>query len=211
MRETDVRIFIIDNDHSVCKSLARLLHTSGYVVETFTAGHDFLAREYYQGIGCIILDIRMPGIDGMELQAMLKKEGNKLPIVFLTGHGDIPLSVRAMQGGAVDFLTKPVDADVLLTAVDQAVADYKLFIQDVARLEPARVHLKQLTRREYEVMCLVLSGARNRNISAYLGIAEKTVKAHRAKIMEKMEVSSPVELGRLCTLLEIEPTEIPKY
>ena len=210
MSESDVRIFIIDNDHSVCKSLARLLHTSGYAVETFTAGHDFLAREHYKGIGCIILDIRMPGIDGIELQAMLKKEGNKLPIVFLTGHGDIPLSVRAMQRGAVDFLTKPVDADVLLSAVNEAVSDYKLIIQDEARLEAARVHLKQLTRREYEVMCLVLSGARNRNISAYLGIAEKTVKAHRAKIMEKMEVSSPVELGRLCTLLEIEPIEIPK-
>jgi two-component system response regulator FixJ len=208
MTDTSSRVFIIDDDSSVRKSLARLLGSAGYKTELFANAEDYLARDGFDGIACIILDMRMPGRSGLELQDRLKEQGSDLPILFLTGHGDIPMSVKAIKGGAINFLTKPVDEDLLLSAVGQALTLHKKHRGDGDLTQQARTHLSMLTSREYEVMCYVLSGLRNRQIAAHLGIAEKTVKAHRAKIMTKMKVSSAVDLGRVCALLDITPMTI---
>ena len=208
MSDTPARVFIIDDDSSLRTSLARLLGSAGFETEVFASAEDYLARERYCGIACIILDVRMPGRSGLQLQESLSELGSDLPILFLTGHGDIPLSVRAIRGGAVNFLTKPVDEAVLLPAVRQALALHKKGRGEGQSIQRARAHLSALTSREYEVMCYILSGVRNRQIATHLGITEKTVKAHRAKIMTKMAVSSAVELGRVCTLLGITPKAI---
>ena len=208
MTETSSRVFIIDDDSSVRKSLARLLGSAGYKTELFASAEDYLARDGFDGIACIILDMRMPGHSGLELQDRLKEQGSDLPVLFLTGHGDIPMSVKAIKGGAMNFLTKPVDEDVLLSAVGQALTLHKNHREDGVSTQQACTYLSMLTSREYEVMCYVLSGLRNRQIAAHLGIAEKTVKAHRAKIMTKMKVSSAVDLGRVCALLDITPKTI---
>lgn len=208
MSDTPARIFIIDDDRSLRTSLARLLGSAGFETEVFASAEDYLARERYQGIACIILDVRMPGRSGLQLQESLSELGSDLPILFLTGHGDIPLSVRAIRGGAVNFLTKPVDEAVLLSAVRQALALHKKDRGDGESIQKARAHLSTLTSREHEVMCYILSGVRNRQIATHLGITEKTVKAHRAKIMTKMAVASAVELGRVCAVLGITPKAI---
>ena len=208
MTDTSSRVFIIDDDSSVRKSLARLLGSAGFETETFACAQDFLVRDDFDGFACIILDVRMPGYSGLELQDRLHELGNDLPVLFLTGHGDIPMSVKAVKGGAINFLTKPVDEDVLLSAVGQALALHKKRREEVDSTQKAHVHLATLTSREYEVMRYVLSGMRNRQIADHLGITEKTIKAHRAKIMYKMTVSSAVELGRVCALLDITPKAI---
>ena len=205
MTDTGSRVFIIDDDCSVRKSLARLLGAVGFETEVFACAEDYLARDRFEGVACIILDVRMPGNSGLELQDHLHELGSELPIVFLTGHGDIPMSVKAIKGGAINFLTKPVNEDVLLSAVSQALTLYKKNREDCDSIEKAQASLSMLTSREYEVMRYILSGARNRQIATHLGITEKTVKAHRAKIMTKMAVSSAVELGRVCALLDITP------
>ena len=202
------RVFIIDDDSSVRKSLARLLGAAGYETEAFSSAEDYLARDTFDGIACLILDVRMPGSSGLELQDRLNELGGEPPIVFLTGHGDIPMSVNAIKGGAINFLTKPVNEDVLLSAVRQALTLNKKKRENRYSMQKHRAYLSTLTRREYEVMCYILSGARNRQIANHLGITEKTVKAHRAKIMAKMAVSSAVELGSVCTLLGITPKAI---
>jgi FixJ family two-component response regulator len=208
MPDKSTRIFIIDDDHSVRTSLARLLGAAGYATEVFACAEDYLARERFDGVACLILDVRMPGSSGLELQDTLNELGSDLPILFLTGHGDIPMSVKAIKGGAVNFLTKPVREEVLLSAVKQALSQHRLNRERHDSIENVRASMATLTSREQEVMRFILSGARNRQIATHLGITEKTVKAHRAKIMGKMGVSSAVELGRVCTLLEITPNTI---
>jgi len=208
MSDTPSRVFIIDDDSSVRTSLARLLDAAGYATEVFACAEDYLARERFDGIACIILDVRMPGSSGLELQDTLKGLESDLPILFLTGHGDIPMSVKAIKGGAVNFLTKPMDETVLLAAVRQALLVHKKKLQDNELTRKARTCLATLTSRELEVMRYILSGVRNRQVATHLDITEKTVKAHRAKIMVKMGVSSAVELGRVCAQLEIMPKTI---
>ena len=208
MTDTGSRVFIIDDDRSVRKSLSRLLGSAGYETEAFSSAEDYLARDTFDGFACLILDVRMPGSSGLELQDRLNELGSELPIVFLTGHGDIPMSVKAIKGGAINFLTKPVNEDVLLSAVRQALDLHKKNRGEGESIQKARACLSTLTSREYEVMRYILSGARNRQIATHLGITEKTVKAHRAKIMTKMAASSAVELGRVCTLLGITPKAI---
>lgn len=208
MPDKSTRIFIIDDDRSVRTSLARLLGAAGFATEVFACAEDYLARERFDGVACLILDVRMPGSSGLELQDTLNELDSDLPILFLTGHGDIPMSVKAIRSGAVNFLTKPVSEAVLLSAVGQALAKYKKDI-NIKNLENnARASLALLTRREQEIMRYILSGARNRQIATHLGITEKTVKAHRAKIMTKMGVSSAVELGRVSAQLAIKPKVI---
>ena len=208
MSDQSTRIFIIDDDSSVRTSLARLLGTVGFVTEVFASAEEYLARERFDGIACLILDVRMPGSSGLELQHKLNELGSDLPVLFLTGHGNIPMSVKAIRGGAVNFLTKPVREAVLLSAVKQALSQHRLNREHHDSIEKFRVSMATLTNREQEVMRYILSGARNLQIALHLGITEKTVKAHRAKIMGKMGVSSAVELGRVCTLLEITPNTI---
>lgn len=197
----EARVFVVDDDISVRSALNRLLKSAGFEVETFPSADAYLAREAVDGPGCLVLDIRMKGVSGMELQDALAARPNPLPIIFLTGHGDIQTSVRAMKNGALDFLTKPVDESRLLPAVEAAVEQSKLQVS-------VRRRVAALTDRECEVMQCVLTGALNKQIADHLGISEKTVKVHRGRVMFKMQVSSVAELIRACDLACIAPARM---
>ena len=190
-------VFLVDDDASVRKSLARLVKTAGYEAELFASVRDFLARAPYDGPCCLVLDVRMPGLTGLDLQEALRVAGQRLSIVFITGHRDVPVSVKAMKAGAVDFLTKPVDAGTLLEAIRQAVARTLTDRRRQARVTEIRGRIATLTPREAAVFALVVTGMLNKQIGAELGIAEKTVKVHRARVMEKMQAGSLAELVRL--------------
>ncbi len=190
-------VFVIDDDASVRRSLRRLLRLSGYAVEDFGSAAEFLRREKPAGAGCVILDVRMPHMSGPQLFDEFARSGYKLPVIFLTAHGDVPTSVHAMKDGAVDFLLKPVDAETLLQAVRDAVA--RQSASRAAEKAGAAIEalLERLSRREREVMERVVRGEPNKRIAAELGISEKTVKVHRHRVMEKMEAGSLAELVRL--------------
>ena len=190
-------VFVVDDDASVRKSLTRLLGSAGYVVEAFGSAREFLARAPHPGPCCLVLDVRMPGLTGLELQERLVAEGRRMSIVFLTGHVDVPKSVKAMKGGAVDLLTKPVDGKDLLAAVQRCVAKSAQDLSIAARVTEVQQRVKMLTSREMEVFALVVTGMLNKQIAAALGIGEKTVKVHRARVMEKMRAGSVAELVRL--------------
>jgi FixJ family two-component response regulator len=190
-------VFVVDDDPSVRKSLTRLLAAAGYTVEAFASAREFLAREPHGGPCCLVLDVRMPGLSGIGLQETLAAGGRRMSIVFVTGHGDISMSVRAMKRGAVDFLTKPFDARDLLAAIERAMAKAVHELEDEARATEVQTRVKMLTPREAEVFALVVTGMLNKQIASALGIAEKTVKVHRARVMEKMRAGSVAELVRL--------------
>jgi len=190
-------VFVVDDDASVRKSLARLLKAAGYEAETFASVRDFLARRPHDGPCCLVLDVRMPGLTGLDLQEALRAAGQRLSIVFITGYRDVPVSVKAMKGGAVDFLTKPVDEETLLGAIQQAVARTLADRRQQARVTEIRNRIATLTPREAAVFALVVTGMLNKQIGSELGIAEKTVKVHRARVMEKMRAGSLAELVRL--------------
>ncbi len=208
MGKPQSKVFVIDDDASVRRSLDRLLRSAGYQVEAFASAAGFRERDQPVGAACIVLDVYMPDQSGMELQAELSGAGYDIPIVFLTGHGDVPLAVKALKSGAVDFLTKPVDEAVLLESVDKALARHKAFLETQRGAEHIRRRLGTLTPREHEVMRCVLSGARNKQIAAHLGIAEKTVKIHRGRVMEKMGAASVADLIHQCNLVDIEPAKL---
>lgn len=190
-------VFVVDDDASVRKSLARLVKAAGYEAETFASVRDFLARRPFDGPCCLVLDVRMPGLTGLDLQEALRAAGQRLSIVFITGYRDVPVSVKAMKGGAVDFLTKPVDEGTLLGAIQQAVARTLADRRQQARVAEIRNRITTLTPREAAVFALVVTGMLNKQIGSELGIAEKTVKVHRARVMEKMRAGSLAELVRL--------------
>ena len=190
-------VFVVDDDASVRKSLARLLKAAGYEAETFASVRDFLARRPHDGPCCLVLDVRMPGLTGLDLQEALRAAGQRLSIVFITGYRDVPVSVKAMKGGAVDFLTKPVDEETLLGAIQQAVARTLADRRQQARVTEIRNRIATLTPREAAVFALVVTGMLNKQIGSELGIGEKTVKVHRARVMEKMRAGSLAELVRL--------------
>lgn len=190
-------VFVVDDDASVRKSLGRLIKTAGYEAEAFASVGEFLARRPYDGPCCLLLDVRMPGLTGLDLQEALRAAGQRLSIVFITGYRDVPVSVKAMKGGAVDFLTKPVDEAVLLAAIRQAVARTESDRRQLARLMEVQSRIKTLTPREAGVFALVVTGMLNKQIGSELGIGEKTVKVHRARVMEKMRAGSLAELVRL--------------
>jgi FixJ family two-component response regulator len=190
-------VFVVDDDASVRKSLTRVVTSAGYAVEAFASARDFLAREPFVGPCCVVLDVRMPGLTGLDLQEALAGAGHRMPIVFITGHGDISMSVKAMKGGAVDFLTKPFDVENLLDAIQRAVTKDVKDLGEEGRTAEVLERVKQLTPRETEVFALVVTGMLNKQIAGELGIAEKTVKVHRARVMEKMRAGSVAELVRL--------------
>jgi FixJ family two-component response regulator len=190
-------VFVVDDDASVRKSLGRLIKTAGFEVEAFASVGEFLARRPYDGPCCLVLDVRMPGLTGLDLQEALRAAGQRLSIVFVTGYRDVPASVKAMKGGAVDFLTKPVDEKVLLEAIRQAVARTQADRRHLARVAEVQSRIKTLTPREAGVFALVVTGMLNKQIGSELGIGEKTVKVHRARVMEKMRAGSLAELVRL--------------
>ena len=196
-------VFLVDDDASVRTSLTRLLDSAGYPVEAFASAREFLAREPYSGPCCLVLDVRMPGLTGIDLQEALAAAGRRMAIVFVTGHVDVPMSVKAMKGGAVDLLTKPVDDKDLLAAIQRAVAKD---VQDrvaEARVAEIQGRVKMLTPRETEVFALVVTGMLNKQIASQLGVGEKTVKVHRARVMEKMRARSVAELVRLADRLGV--------
>lgn len=190
-------IFVVDDDEAVRVSLSRLLRSAGWKVEAYGSAGAFLERPAFAGIGCVLLDVQMPGLTGPQLQEAMAERGLTLPVVFLTGHGDVPTGIRAMKRGAVDFLLKPLDDQELLAAIEQAVQRH---VQAQARQreqDEIGTRLGRLSAREREVMELVIRGSLNKQIAAELGIAEKTVKVHRARVMDKMEVRSVAELVHL--------------
>jgi FixJ family two-component response regulator len=188
---------IVDDDASVRKGLARLVTTAGYRVEVFASAREFLERPRPEDLSCLVLDVRMPGLTGLELQEALAVAGDRMSIVFVSGHGDVVGSVKAMKGGAVDFLTKPVDARELLGAIERGVARALTVQREQAGATDVQGRLKSLTAREVQVFALVVTGMLNKQIAAELGIVEKTVKVHRARVMEKMRAGSLAELVRL--------------
>jgi FixJ family two-component response regulator len=198
-------IHVVDDDPSFRRAVTRLLRAAKYEVRAYASAPEFLDSEPGGEPGCILLDLRMPGASGLDLQQSLERMEKRLPIIFLTGHGDIPASVRAMKAGAVDFLTKPVRREALLLAVQNALAvDAK---GRAARAVLLELHnrYETLTPREREVLAHVLGGKLNKQIASDLGTAERTIKAHRASIMEKLGVQSVAELVRLAQELGIEP------
>jgi FixJ family two-component response regulator len=192
-------VFLIDDDASVRKALTRLIKSAGHDVQAFASAHDFLDNSHVEdrGLACIVLDVSMPGLSGMDLQHELQDRNSLLPIIFITGHGDIPMSVKAMKEGAVDFLPKPVKEKELLRAIDQALARADQKHAERMEIEDIQRRIERLTQREREVMTLVVRGFLNKQIAAELGTVEKTVKVHRAHVMEKMEVDSLAELVRV--------------
>jgi FixJ family two-component response regulator len=198
-------VYIVDDDASVCRSLVRLLRSEGIQSEPFNSASEFLDREEPEGVGCLLLDVNMPEISGIALQRMLLKEERGLPIVFLTGHGDVSTGVKAMKRGAFDFLTKPVDEAELIQVVRKAFEHHRQSLESARTLESITGRLEKLTAREHEVMLQLITGAPNKTVADHLGIAVKTVKVHRAQVMSKMEVRSAAELVHLCHLVGIDP------
>ena len=190
-------VFVVDDDPSVRKSLKRLIESAGYTVEVFASARDFLEAAPAPGPCCLVLDVRMPGITGLDLQKMLARAVHRIPVVFITGHGDVPMSVGAMKAGAIDFLTKPFAAKDLLDAIRRAVAKDTRDLGHEARTRSIHARVKTLTPRERQVFALVVTGMLNKQIAAQLGVVEKTVKVHRARVMDKMGAGSVAELVRL--------------
>ena len=190
-------VFVVDDDAAVLKSLSRLLRSARLAAATFSSPREFLDRHDPNAPGCLVLDVAMPGLNGLELQQTLITRGHELPIIFLTGHGDIPMTVKAIKHGAVDFLTKPVDHGDLLKAVRAAIQKDRLQRQARAEVAEIRQRLTALTPRERQVLEHVIAGRLNKQIAADLGTVEKTIKVHRARVMEKMKVHSVAELVRL--------------
>jgi FixJ family two-component response regulator len=190
-------VFVVDDNPSVRTSLGRLLASAGYTVEAFGSAREFLARERPEGPCCLVLDVRMPGLTGLELQEALAAAGRRMSIVFVTGHADVPMSVKAMKGGAVDLLTKPIDQEDLLAAIARAVAKDAEDLSEEARIAEIRQRVKRLTARETQVFALVVTGMLNKQIASDLGIGEKTIKVHRARVMDKMRAASVADLVRM--------------
>ena len=195
-------VFVVDDDASLRKALSRLLRSAGFQVETLATAEEFLRRPAPDGPGCVILDVRMPGLNGLDLQRALAERHSSLPIVFITGHGDIPTSVRAMKAGAVDFLPKPFHDEDLLAAVRQAVRRHAKAREQQAELAVLRQRFDSLSAREREVMALVASGKLNKQAGHRLGVTEKTIKAHRSQVMRKMGADSLAELVRMAARIE---------
>jgi len=190
-------VFVVDDDPSVRTAVQRLLASVGLPCETFANAADFLNRSTNGVSGCLVLDVRMPGASGLDLQRMLNQTEMNLPVIFVTAHADVPLTVRAMKGGALEVLTKPFDDQALLDAVYHALEQERVRSQDRQELHRLRDRFETLTAREREVMVLVASGLLNKQIAAELGTAEKTIKVHRAQVMHKMEAESLAELVRM--------------
>lgn len=205
MSTPEPTIYLVDDDESVRRSIERLVRSVGYSVHTFASPKDFLEEHRCAGPCCLILDLRMPDLSGLALQKMMEDSDLQMPIIFLTGHGDIPTTVEAMKGGAVDFLPKPCEETKLLEAVREGLRRDTLERDQQEELREIKRKLSLLTPREFEVFTLVVSGLLNKQIAWELGTAEKTIKVHRARVMTKMQVLSLAELVRMAERLGIKP------
>lgn len=202
------KVFLVDDDSSIRRALTRLIKSAGYEAVAFASARDFLdsGRLTDQALACLVLDVRMPGLSGLDLQHELQARNTVLPIIFVTGHGDIPMGVKAMKDGAVDFLPKPVKDSVLLNAIEQALARAAREQGERQEVEKLQDRLNTLTPREREVMSLVVRGYLNKQIAFELGTVEKTVKVHRARVMEKMKVQSLADLVRIAERIGVGRT-----
>lgn len=207
LREPEAVVAIVDDDPSVRRGLERLIRSAGWRVETFTSAQEFLARPLAAFPTCMILDLQMPGLSGLELQKRITEIELEVPIIFLTGHGDIPASVQAMKAGAVGFLTKPVDEQDLLQAIQEAIERGRITQRQHAVVNQLRERYKSLTAREQEVMQRVISGMLNKQVAADLKITEDTVKFHRGHVMRKMRADSLADLVRMAGDLDIHSNE----
>jgi FixJ family two-component response regulator len=196
-------VFIVDDDISVRESLELLIQTQGWQPETFAAAGEFLDRPRALVPSCLVLDISLPGLNGLELQKRVAVERTDMPIIFITGYGDVPKTVQAMKAGAVEFLTKPFNDEVLLGAVRQALERSRLALSRDTEMQELRDRYGSLTPRERQVMMLVVSGLLNKQVGGELGISEITVKAHRGQVMQKMKADSLAALVRMAAKLHI--------
>lgn len=197
MSLSNATIFVVDDDTSVRNALKRLIRSIGFTVETFDSAQAFLEREVYDGPACLILDIRMPGTSGIELQEELAKVDFHIPIIFITGHGNIQMSVKAMKAGALDFIEKPFEDQKLIDVIHTAITRSKKDRAELSETRGLQRRVDSLTPREYEVFLLVVSGILNKQIALELGMSEKTVKVHRGRVMQKMEAASLADLVRM--------------
>ena len=202
-RESDAIIAIVDDDASVREGLQSLIRSAGWRVETFVSAQEFLGRLGAEAPSCLILDLQLPGLSGLDLQEQMAEVGLEIPIVFLTGHGNIPASVQAMKAGAVEFLTKPLDEQKLLQAIQEAIERDRRTRQQHAEIRELRERYESLTAREQQVMQEVVSGLLNKQIAAELNITEFTVKIHRGHVMRKMRADSLADLVRMAESLGI--------
>jgi FixJ family two-component response regulator len=203
MTETDAMVFVVDDDASMRESLKNLIRSVGLRVELFASAQEFLRSKRPDVPGCLVLDVRLPGLSGLDLQRRTSEAGLEIPIIFITGHGDIPMTVRAMKAGAVEFLTKPFRDQDLLDAIQQALERDRKARDQRADIEELRSRFASLTPREREVMERVVAGLLNKQIGAELGSSETTVKIHRHQVMEKMGAGSLAELVRMADRLGI--------
>ena len=209
MMSSTAMVFVIDDDQSMRKSLQRLLDAACYKVEAFTSASEFLARSAHDGASCVVVDVRMPELNGIDFQKALIEGGREEQLVFITGHGDVPMCAKAMKAGAVDFLPKPFKSKQLLESVERALTRSA----EQRRRESEKNHagglLERLTRRQYEVMQLVATGMLNKQVGGELGMAEKTVKTHRAHVMQKLGITSVAELMVVLQKAEVPPVAKP--
>jgi FixJ family two-component response regulator len=201
----DQIVFVIDDDPSMLHAIKTLLETVGLKGETFVSGHEFLQSKLPEVPRCLVLDVRLPGLGGLNLQRELSDRGIQIPIIFITGHGDIPMSVQAMKAGAVEFLTKPFRDQDLLDAIELALERDRVSRKQQAEMADLRKRYETLTAREREVMSLVVAGLLNKQIASELGTSEKTVNVHRGQVMQKMQADSLAELVRLAEKIGVDP------
>jgi FixJ family two-component response regulator len=207
MQRVNPRVFVVDDDRFIRESLSDLIRSAGLTVQTFASAHEFLRSPRPDVPSCLVLDVQLPGVSGLELQQQLAAGQAPMPIIFITGHGDIPMTVRAMKAGAVEFLTKPVGDAVLLHAIRYALARSHTALGHEAELRGLRDRYASLSRREREVMALVVSGLLNKQVGFELGISEITVKAHRGQVMRKMQAASLAALVTMAARLRLAPGE----
>jgi len=206
MKNSGQIIYVVDDDVSVCRALKLLLEQHGFRVETFPCAEDFLIFKHSKVPSCVVSDIRMPGISGLALQEAMAALHIIIPIVFITGHGDIPMTVKAVQAGAVDFLSKPFTAKKLLNAIERAIAKNKIQNKQQGEIATIKRHMKTLSPRELEVFHLVARGMLNKQIASKRGTALQTIKVHRGRVMQKMQARSVTELIRLAQKAGITST-----
>jgi len=200
-------VYIVEDDPSFRKSMERLILASGYEVMTYESANSFLVQSSIRRPGCLLLDVQLPDIGGLRLQQELIKKGIRLPVIFMTGHGTIPMSVQAMKDGAIDFLPKPFKREDLLGAIVRAFERDTADVQEEAEKKEIYALIDSLTTREKEVLRWLITGKLNKQIAYALGISERTIKAHRSRVMEKTKVSSVAELVRLAEKVNISPAE----
>ena len=197
LKPSDPVVFVVDDDEAVRDSLSMLMRSVGLAVRTYSSALEFLDRFDADRTGCLVLDVRMPGMSGIELQEQLVAKQATLPIIFITGHGDVPMAVRALRAGAVDFIQKPFSDQALLDRIHQALAQHARDREEAARKSTIRERIARLTPREKEVMLMVADGKANKVIAIDLGVSERTVEIHRARVMEKMEASTLPDLVKM--------------